>query len=166
MRIVVISDTHMPKRGKNVPKPLAKELTGADLIIHAGDWNELLVLSQLETFAPVVGVSGNVDLPEVKEVFADKKVLEINGFKLGIVHGHIGKKKTTHERALEAFKDENLDIIIFGHSHIPYQEYHGDTLLFNPGSPTDKRFQKNYSFGILDIEENIHAELISYSDKT
>ncbi|QOR64664.1 metallophosphoesterase [Cytobacillus suaedae] len=166
MKIAVLSDTHMPKRGKKLPDLLVKELSNVDLIIHAGDWTDLEVLTQLEKYGTVVGVSGNVDTPEVRKYFGDKKMLELNGFKIGIVHGHIGKKKTTPERALEAFKDENLDVIIFGHSHVPYQEYSEGTLLFNPGSPTDKRFQKNYSFGILELTDTIQATIHYYHDKT
>ncbi|MBE4908435.1 metallophosphoesterase family protein [Bacillus luteolus] len=166
MKIIVLSDTHMPKRGKKLPDLLVKQLANADLIIHAGDWTDLEVLTQLEKYGTVVGVSGNVDTPEVSQLFGDKKVLQLNGFKIGIVHGHIGKKKTTQERALEAFNDPSLDVIIFGHSHIPYQEYHEGTLLFNPGSPTDKRFQKEYSFGILELNDKIHADICYYHDKT
>lgn len=165
MKIVVLSDTHMPKRGKSLPEPLVNELSNVDLIIHAGDWTTLDVLYQLENYAPVIGVSGNIDPPEVNQFFGKKKVLEVITFKIGIVHGHVGKKKTTPERALEAFKGEELDVIIFGHSHIPYQEYHEGTLLFNPGSPTDKRLQKSYSFGILQIHDTIKAKIVYYTYK-
>ncbi|WP_369797420.1 metallophosphoesterase [Paucisalibacillus sp. EB02] len=75
---------------------------------------------------------------EFYERFPEKDVFEVNGYEIGIFHGH-GEKKTTEKRAQETFQDESFDIIVFGHSHIPLVRYVKKTLLFNPGSPMDKR---------------------------
>ncbi|OCA90806.1 YfcE family phosphodiesterase [Bacillus sp. FJAT-27225] len=164
MKIVVISDTHIPKRSKQLPDELLEEASSADLIIHAGDWQTAQVLEELSTFAKVEGVVGNVDGPELTALLPFKKVIEANGYRIGIVHGH-GKGKTTEKRAIDAFCEEEVDCIVFGHSHIPVLRYEQDILLFNPGSPTDKRRQKYFSFGIIHAGESLVARHIFFSAK-
>jgi uncharacterized protein len=162
MKLVVLSDTHIPKRAKALPDRLIKELKDVELIIHAGDWQTLQAYQELKSFGKVMGVYGNVDGPEIQELFSEKILLEANGYKIGVTHGH-GKGKTTEKRALQAFYGENVDCIIFGHSHIPVKRYQGSVLLFNPGSPTDKRRQEKYSFGVIHIGEALEAEHIFFS---
>ncbi|TWE08272.1 hypothetical protein FB550_101290 [Neobacillus bataviensis] len=164
MKIVIISDTHMPRRAKGLPARLKEELSDTDLIIHAGDWQTIDVLYELQSYAKVEGVFGNVDDDNIQEQFPEKRILELGGFKIGITHGH-GKGKTTEKRATLAFNGEAVDCIIFGHSHIPIKRYEDGVLLFNPGSPIDKRRQKMYSFGIFYIGDTIKAEHIFFSDK-
>jgi uncharacterized protein len=163
LKIIVISDTHMPNRGQELPSVLVDELTGADLIIHAGDWNTMALYEMLRQYAPVEGVYGNTDEQELKEAFPKKKVLYAGEISIGVVHGD-GKGKTTEKRVLEAF-EEKPDIIIFGHSHIPYVRFMRGVLLFNPGSATDKRKQPLYSFGILEIDKEISSRHIFFKDK-
>lgn len=164
MRIVILSDTHMPKRGKQLPPRLVQELETSDLIIHAGDWSSMEVYDMLSKYGPVKGVYGNVDNEDIIANFPAKELLTINGFRIGIVHGH-GEKRTTEKRAMEAFAGEKVDVIIFGHSHIPFLRYFKKVLLLNPGSPIDKRTQAYYSFAIMEIEEEIRAEFIFFQDK-
>jgi putative phosphoesterase len=161
MKVVVLSDTHMPKRAKKLPSRLIEELKEADLIIHAGDWQTIDVYNDLKNYGKVIGVFGNVDGPEIKEIFGEKALIKEHGYKIGITHGH-GKGKTTEKRALLAFNSELVDCIIFGHSHIPIKKYEDGILLFNPGSPTDKRRQGKYSFGVLKIGETLEAEHIFF----
>ncbi|WP_226582326.1 metallophosphoesterase family protein [Halobacillus litoralis] len=162
MKVLVVADTHMPKKGKTLPDRLLQELPSADAVIHAGDWQTVEVYRELEGYAPVTGVYGNVDGEEIQAVFPAQQIVEWHGYRIGIVHGH-GDKKTTEKRALETFGDDSLDILIYGHSHIPVLRYFKKTLLFNPGSPTDKRRTPFYSFGILTLEEEgIHSEHIFF----
>lgn len=137
MKIVVLSDTHLPKRKKGLPTRLLEELKDVEIIIHAGDWLTIDVYNELQTYARVEGVYGNVDDEEIIGLLPSKKIVEVGGFTIGITHGH-GKGKTTEKRAIAAFEGEKVDCIIFGHSHIPVKKYEGDILIFNPGSPTDK----------------------------
>src|SRR4051812_36175488 len=116
MKIIVLSDTHMPKRSKSLPARLMEELKDADLIIHAGDWQTIDVHNQLKTFAKVEGVFGNVDGEDIKEMFPEKRIVEASGYKIGITHGH-STGKTNEKRAVQKFADEKVDCIIFGHSH-------------------------------------------------
>lgn len=157
MNIIVISDTHMPKKSKNLPDILVKHLKTADLIIHAGDWQTLNVYEQLKQFAPVEGVIGNVDGEELMVHFPFKKILNLKGFLIGVTHGH-GKGRTTEKRVLSLFENDQVDLIIFGHSHIPLQQEIDGKLLFNPGSPTDKRKQPEYSFGRIQLGKDMRIE--------
>lgn len=162
MKIVVVSDTHMPKRAKSLPARLLEEITDTDLIIHAGDWQTINVYEELRSYAKIVGVYGNVDGEEIKEQFPAKQIIEVDGIKIGITHGH-GKGKTTEKRAIQAFEGEKVDCIIFGHSHIPIKKNEKGVLIFNPGSPTDKRRQEKYSFGVMNITNSIAAHHIFFS---
>ncbi|WP_078428320.1 metallophosphoesterase family protein [Alkalihalobacterium alkalinitrilicum] len=164
MKIVVLSDTHMPKKAKTYPSQLVTDLQSAQLIIHAGDWQTAQVYEQLSQYSQVVGVTGNVDNEEIQQLFGEKLVLPIGPFKIGVVHGH-GQKLTTEKRALAAFKNDDVDCIIYGHSHIPVLKKVNDILLFNPGSVTDKRRQPNFSYGVLTIGKTIEAEHVFITDK-
>jgi putative phosphoesterase len=168
MRIVVVSDTHMPKMNKKLPERLLSELKAADVILHAGDWTQMSVYEALAAYAPTYGVAGNNDGPEIIRRFGLRKILEFEGKRIGLVHGHgAGYRLDTESRALGAFKDTKLDALIYGHSHIPVLKLSGEMMIFNPGSPTDKRRQPLYSFGIWDIAEgSIKAKHVLYADKT
>lgn len=152
MRIVVVSDTHMPHSAKTIPDKLKKALVKADCILHAGDWCTMDVVRAFEAYAPVEGVAGNNDGRDLAERFGLRKRLELGGVRIGIVHGH-GYGGTTESRALQAFRNDQVDVILFGHSHVPLVRREGNVLLFNPGSPTSKRKQPRHSFGVWDIED-------------
>lgn len=152
IKIGIISDTHMPKRAKKFPQELLVGLKGVDLIIHAGDWQTIDVYHELSRYAPVEGVYGNVDDDRIKDKFEKKKIFEFGFVRVGVVHGH-GQGKTTEKRVIDTFSDDTVDIIIFGHSHIPIKKFVNRTWIFNPGSPTDKRRQPQYSYGFLEINE-------------
>ncbi|MED1201765.1 metallophosphoesterase family protein [Heyndrickxia acidicola] len=161
MKIIVMSDTHMPKRSKSLPSQLIQELMSADLAIHAGDWSVMEVYKEISQYVRVEGVVGNVDEKEIADLFPEKQILKLKNFSIGVVHGH-GKGNTTERRALDAFANEKVDCIIYGHSHIPSHTYKNGILLFNPGSPTDKRRQPSYSFGILSLGSQLTAEHVYF----
>jgi putative phosphoesterase len=164
MKIGVIADTHMPRRAKQFPEALIKGLQGVDMILHAGDWQTIEVYEALKRIAPVDGVAGNVDGEDIVRRFGRKKILTFGGFNVGITHGD-GTRKTTEKRVREVFQDHNVDLIIFGHSHIPLHKKEKDLILFNPGSPTDKRRQPQYSFGIVTIDDDISVRHLYYEHK-
>lgn len=157
MLIGVVSDTHITGRGRKLPPVLIEGLSQVDAIIHAGDWMTLDVYEELSKLAPVQGVAGNGDGDEVSRYFGMKRIADYAGIRIGIVHGHEGPGKTTPERARLAFRDDTPDIVVFGHSHIPMQKRAGSVLLFNPGSPTDKRRQPLYSYGLIHIRDGEFA---------
>ncbi|TXK85458.1 metallophosphoesterase family protein [Paenibacillus sp. N3.4] len=165
MRIGVIADTHLSERVQKLPDALVEGLQGVELIIHAGDWISPHVIGLVEQIAPCESVIGNNDGPDIRKRYELKKLLTYGGFRIGLIHGD-GFRKTTEERAREAFEDEQPDIIIFGHSHIPFDQTIHGIRMFNPGSPTDKRRQPLYSYGILRLGESIHAEHFFYDNKS
>jgi len=164
MKIIVLGDTHMPRMAKSLPLALVEGLRTADLILHVGDWQTLAVRQMLETFAPVDGVAGNGDGPELVTQFGRRKILEVAGVRIGLVHGHEGPGASTEERARRAFAATDVDIILFGHSHIPLHRTAGNVLLFNPGSATDKRRQPQYSYGVLTLTAGHIAAHHVFSD--
>ncbi|AJD89976.1 hypothetical protein JMA_06590 [Jeotgalibacillus malaysiensis] len=165
MKIIVLSDTHMPRMAKSLPPRLLKELVSADLILHTGDFNTIDVLHELEQFASVKAVYGNADQQEVIKALPEKQIIQAGSFRIGLVHGH-GKGKTTEKRAIEAFSNDQIDLLIYGHSHIPSFKKIDGLQILNPGSPTDKRRQKQFSFVVLTVEETLDVELIYYDSKT
>ncbi|WP_391574894.1 metallophosphoesterase family protein [Cohnella sp.] len=167
MRVVVVADTHMPRMAKKLPGRLLEELEKADAIIHAGDWTKQSVYEQLAAFAPTYGVTGNNDGAELQAKFGLRKLLKLEDCRIGVVHGHGAvKRSSTESHAIEAFKRTKLDALVYGHSHIPVRRMEAGMLVFNPGSPTDKRRQPLYSFGLFDIAgSELRARHIFYEDK-
>lgn len=161
MKIGILSDTHIPRRAKHLPEFVLDQLKNVDHIIHSGDICELSVIETLQKLAPVTAVYGNADTLETKQRLNETEILTLVGVTIGVFHGH-GDKGKTLDRALGQFRDETVDCIIFGHSHMPYCRYHMGTLLLNPGSPTDKRRNPYYSFGILEIGEFLNPQLIFF----
>ena len=171
MRIAVVSDTHLPRFGRRLPRALVEGIQAADveLILHAGDWTEPLAADLLEELAPVNGVAGNNDGDELRERFGMRAVIEVDGIAIGITHGHLGLARTTRDRALEAFAGQTLDAIVFGHSHQPHVERLPSGMwLINPGSPTDRRAQPRYTWLLLETAGvGVAApRLMAYDDRT
>ncbi|MCI3922386.1 metallophosphoesterase [Paenibacillus sp. TRM 82003] len=166
LRIGVVSDTHMFSRGQKLPKALTDGLAGVDLILHAGDFTDPAVASLFEAIAPLEAVAGNNDGAAMIERYGFRKTIEVGGRRIGLVHGHDGPGRSTEWKALHAFRDEAVDIVVFGHSHIPHYETIDGVLLFNPGSPTDKRWQPRFSYGIIELGDRIEAAHRYYDDKS
>ena len=176
MRIAIVSDTHLPRFGLRLPRALVEGFREAriDRIVHAGDWTEPIAVELFEAIADLDGVAGNNDGPELQARFGSQLVLEVDGARLGVTHGHLGRGATTRERAVQLFADEpGLAAIVFGHSHAPLVVRpggEGDTgpWLVNPGSPTDKRLQPLFTWALLTIEGGAvsDVEIRSYADRS
>ncbi|MGW9043718.1 metallophosphoesterase family protein [Streptomyces lydicus] len=140
MRLLLLSDTHLPKRAKALPPQLLDELPRADVVVHAGDWVDTATLDLLEARARrLIGVYGNNDGPELRARLPEIAYAELDGVRLGVVH-ETGPAQGRERRCAERFPD--LDVLVFGHSHIPWDSLADDRLrLLNPGSPTDRRRQ-------------------------
>lgn len=155
MKIGIISDTHIKGNNEKLDdfkNLLYKNLRDVDVIIHAGDYNTLETLNTIKEFKEFYGVYGNNDDDYIKNILRESKVVSLNGYKIGITHGD-GKYKTTIDRAYDKFKDSDVDIIIFGHSHMPLIKTKYNILFLNPGSLTSKRKEKYFSYIILEINE-------------
>jgi putative phosphoesterase len=170
VRIALVSDTHLPRFGRALPRALVDGLreTSVDLILHAGDWTEPLAVPLFEAIAPVDGVAGNNDGDELRARFGTQRTLELEGFTVGIPHGHAGTGATTLERARSLFADQRLDALISGHSHRPQVERAAaGTWLLNPGSPTDKRTQPRYTWILLELRAGSAPvpHLVAFDDR-
>ena len=154
MIVGVVSDTHLPKFGRELPPALVRGLTRAnvEIIAHCGDLTEPIAIELLAQIAPVVAVAGNNDGPKLHRELGARTIIEAGDARIGVVHGHAGNGRTTPDRAFNAFEGERVDAILFGHSHIPYRQRRDGILLFNPGSPTDKRMNPAYSYGVVRVE--------------
>lgn len=135
-----MSDTHLPKRAKALPEPLLAELPRADVVFHAGDWVDTATLDLLESrSARLVAVYGNNDGPELRARLPEIARAELGGLRFGVVH-ETGASQGREARCAARFPD--LDVLVFGHSHIPWDTTAVTGLrLLNPGSPTDRRRQ-------------------------
>jgi len=159
VKIGVISDTHIPSKARMIPEIVLNSFKGVDLIIHAGDIIQKKVLDILAQVAPVQAVSGNIDPQPLRETLPDTLEMELEGFKIAVIHGH---KVRGHLMNTLGLMFPEADIIIFGHTHKPCNEIITGQLHFNPGSPTDKRWQKKHSFGIIELGDEIQAEIIEF----
>jgi putative phosphoesterase len=159
----VVSDTHLPRFGRRLPPALLDGLSaaGVDLILHAGDITAPFVLDVLGTLAPVEAVAGNNDPPELVERLGVVRSVEIASRAIGLTHGHLGRGSTTPERALRTFEADSVDLVVFGHSHRPLwvPPSTGRPALLNPGSPTDRRGQPDFSFAILTLPDDAEADI-------
>ncbi|MEU0224524.1 metallophosphoesterase [Streptomyces sp. NPDC006284] len=140
MRLLLMSDTHLPKRAKELPAGLLAEIPRADVVVHAGDWVDTDTLDLLESLSRrLVGVYGNNDGPDLRSRLPEVARAELGGLRLGVVH-ETGAAQGREARCAARFPD--LDVLVFGHSHIPWDTTAGTGLrLLNPGSPTDRRRQ-------------------------
>lgn len=150
MKVAILADTHI-RKGRTLSPIVWEMLVDVDYILHAGDIVAEGVLDELKIMAPLTAVRGNGDW--LFDDLNDKAIVKFGTLRVGLTHGHLGKGNNTPERAFRTFKDEQVDLIVFGHSHMPYKHYHNGVLLFNPGSTTEKRGQAQYSMGIMVIED-------------
>jgi putative phosphoesterase len=157
--IYVISDTHIPERASRLPRKFVEKIKKDDTILHAGDFTEIKAYRNLGSLATLHAVCGNMDHPEIRKLLPPKRLLELFGFRIGLIHGS-GPPFGLVERVYREF-DDNLDVIVFGHSHFPYNLIQGNTLLFNPGSLSGNFPSWKKSYGILQIDEKkIRGEVV------
>jgi len=162
LKIGVLSDTHIPHRACRLPENLVKDFAGVDMILHAGDLVTEDVLKILEELAPCHAVRGNMDGPALQQKLPEKKEIKAGNIRIGLLHGH-GMGGNALQKAQVEFGSRNLDVVVFGHSHHPYNEIHRSCLFFNPGSPTDKRWVPYFSYGFLYIEKDrVKGKIISF----
>ena len=158
-KIGVISDTHIPEF-KQLPPAIWQYFDGVERIIHAGDLSVLAVIAELETIAPVTAVQGNIEEEEVMLELPIKREIMVGNCRIGIVH-ILGD---SHNRARVACQEfPTARVVVFGHSHIPWNEDVNGQLLFNPGSATDRRRQPRCSIGLLHVDDdtgNARGEII------
>ena len=163
-RLALVSDTHIyPSGARSLPPQVIElfERAVPDLIVHAGDICTGEVLDLLATVAPVVAVRGNNDSGAFGASLPMHLRLTVATRSVMVLHGH-GLAGSARKEA--AANSAGHDVVIYGHSHIPIIERQGETVMVNPGSPTDRRFQPHFGVALLDISvERIWPELILFS---
>ena len=156
--MVFISDTHVPKRARDLPHSLWVAIGSADVVVHAGDWVDVALLDQLEQRSRrLVGVYGNNDHGALRERLPEVAWVELEGLRLAVVH-ETGGAAGRERRCAERFPD--VDVLVFGHSHIPWDTVAPNGLrLLNPGSPTDRRRQPNGTYLTATVDDGRLTDL-------
>ena len=150
MRLLLLADTHLPRRAKDLPAVVWAEVDRADLVLHAGDWVTVELLDALQARADVLGCWGNNDGPELRRRLPEVARRTVLGTRIAVVHETGGAQG--RETRMDARFDE--DLLVFGHSHIPWDTVTPNGMrLLNPGSPTDRRRQPHCTFMTLDLPE-------------
>jgi putative phosphoesterase len=144
-RLLLIADTHLPKRARDLPAEVWRAVDEADLVVHAGDWVDVRLLDELEARSRrLLAVYGNNDHGELRERLPEVARADVDGVRIGVVH-ETGQSTGREERMSALHPD--LDVLVFGHSHIPWDTTTATGLrLLNPGSPTDRRRQPHCTY--------------------
>jgi uncharacterized protein len=159
MRVAVIADTHLPRGRRRLPQRCIEELERADRALHAGDVVTVEALEEIERLASVTAVAGNMDEPALSERLPERRVVDVAGARIGMVHIP-GPAQGRSARLAAWFP--GCDAIVFGHTHMPVVERSGDLWILNPGSPTERRRSPSRSMLVLEIDDGqIEAHLIA-----
>ncbi len=145
MLVGVISDTHsyMDVRALRL-------LQGVDHILHAGDIGDARIVEELQSIAPVTAVRGNVDRDPPTSLYPAEETLELENFRIFLTHELKPPKRDT-DLTLEGYRRAGVDVVVYGHSHIAYQQHWGGILFFNPGAAGKRRFKVIPSIGFLTL---------------
>ncbi|WP_189080022.1 metallophosphoesterase family protein [Mangrovihabitans endophyticus] len=151
MRLVLTTDTHLPKRARDLPPALWAAIDSADMVVHAGDWVDEATLDLLsERSAALIACYGNNDGPRLRARLPEIAHATVDGIRMAVVH-ETGPATGREQRCAARFPD--LDVLVFGHSHIPWDTTTATGLrLLNPGSPTDRRRQPYATFMTATID--------------
>ena len=157
--VAVIADTHMPRGSRRLPDECVRRLQAADLVVHAGDLVGASFLEELRRLGPpVAAVRGNMDDPNLRQLLPARRVVEIDGVRIGVVH-EPGPREGRAARLVAAFP--GCAAVVYGHTHEPVAERHGDVWILNPGSPTERRRAPNRSMLELHLDGgDIVTELV------
>jgi hypothetical protein len=161
MRLVLISDTHLPHRGRDLPDPVWAAVEEADAVIHAGDWVSVDLLDALESRAArLIGCWGNNDGPALRSRLPERADVMLAGVRFTVVH-ETGAAGGRESRMAKAYPD--TDVLVFGHSHIPWDTTAASGLrLLNPGSPTDRRRQPHCTYMTAVLSDGMVGEVLTH----
>ena len=159
MRLLLLADTHLPRRARALPEQVWSQVEQADLVVHAGDWTCVELLDQLQQRArQLLGCWGNNDGPELRTRLPEVGRVELDGLRLAVTH-ETGASAGRERRAERAHPD--VDVLVFGHSHIPWDSTtSGGLRLLNPGSPTDRRRQPVCTYMTAQVQHGQLGEVV------
>ena len=156
MRIGVLSDTHLHRVSRDLREILDHHLSQVDVLFHVGDYTSPVVMEFLSS-KNFHGVYGNMDPLGIRAVLPEKKIVELGGFRFGLIHGW-GSSAGLEEKVLGQFTD--VDVIVYGHSHKPMNDVVEGVLLFNPGTASGYSSYGVHSIGILECGDTVKGEII------
>jgi putative phosphoesterase len=158
MRLVLTTDTHLPRRARNLPAALWEAIDEADVVLHAGDWVDEATLDAIEARATrLVACFGNNDGPGLRARLPEIAYANLAGLRTAVLHDS-GPSTGRTERMAARFPD--VDLLVFGHSHIPWDTTAPSGLrLLNPGSPTDRRRQPHATYMTATIDDGTLADV-------
>jgi putative phosphoesterase len=161
----VIADTHIYSHSRRILPPPVLDLfrrAQVGVILHLGDVNSSWILDELAGIAPVMAVAGNNDDDELQHLLPQKLRFTVGRHSVGALHGDGGR--SAKDQVKRTFGGQ-VDLALFGHSHIPFVDEYNGTVLFNPGSATDRRWGDHFGVGVVRFTEGaIDPELILYAD--
>jgi putative phosphoesterase len=140
----------MPRGARRLPRACLEALERADHVLHGGDLVAASVLEELSAIAPVDAVAGNMDDATLQAALPARRTVEIEGVRIGMVHDG-GPRLGREERLRRAFPA--CGAVIYGHTHVPQLERHGDVWIVNPGSPTERRGAPRHSMALLRVDD-------------
>jgi putative phosphoesterase len=156
MKIGVISDTHLRELSPEFKKMIEFHFKDVEKIFHVGDFVDWSIAEYLSSQKELVAVSGNMDSRDIWKVFPEKRMVELKGFKIGLIHGG-GSPFGIESRIRKEF--DEVDAIVYGHTHTPADHQVKNIYFFNPGSPT-RSFIHKATLGILYLGEKMEGEII------
>lgn len=157
MKIGVMSDTHLTRVSAGLRKIVEEYFRHTDMILHAGDIVSGGVLEYLEA-AGVTAVRGNMDWPDVAARLPTKRVIQVGGVSIGLIHGW-GSPEFLADRLRPEFA--KIDCLVFGHSHWTTNRLKGAELFFNPGSSAEPRRGGRRTVGLLHVDKGVRGEIIN-----
>lgn len=154
MRLLLISDTHLPTRARDLPAEVWAAVDAADVVIHAGDWMSVDLLDQLaDRAARLIGCWGNNDGDDLRARLPERADVTLDGVRFTVTH-ETGESAGRDERMARLYPDS--DVLVFGHSHIPWDATASTGLrLLNPGSPTDRRRQPYCTYMTAELADGV-----------
>jgi putative phosphoesterase len=157
--VLLLADTHLPTRAKDLPAPVWEAVASADVVVHAGDWVVPALLDELEQRSTrLVGVFGNNDGTELRRRLPEVARATIGGVRFAVVH-ETGDSQGRERRCEAAYRD--VDVLVYGHSPIPWDTVtSGGLRLLNPGSPTDRRRQPHCTYLTLTAHDGVVDDVV------
>ena len=157
MELLLIADTHVPKRAKELPAAVWDQVARVDVVVHAGDWVTPPLLDELEgRAARLLACWGNNDGDELRRRLPERADATLDGVRFTVVH-ETGASAGRDARMAARYPD--TDVLVFGHSHIPWDTTAGGLRLLNPGSPTDRRRQPHCTYMTATVSNAVLTEV-------